>query len=406
MSTRASAAEIFGVSQSSFPSAPPESGLRISAPPRSDGPLTIDLTVPEAIAGLLQERSFRRLARTLLGEHSSRHLGDARCAQTVEEFERGLGTLMLSALLERTSKGVTYQGAEFLATGSASLFVSNHRDILLDSALLSRLVLSLGRPAPHPAVGDNLLHNGWIRNFFRLVDCFVIRRNLKGKELYMHSRQVSEYVRGLLDNGESVWIAQRQGRTRDGADRTEPALLRMLLMAYERGHDHAGPVLPVAPVAVSYEYEPCDVFKAACILNAQVRHSPLERGRRDTAHMLGGLLQPKGRIYLTVREPVMVDHAAAKGRGSDRADFIADLAARVDLEIARGYHIWPTNYVAHDLASGKRAYADHYTPQEREEFCAYLAHSAERILATREMAEHALLKLYARAVDQRVALTN
>lgn len=386
-------------------SVPPLSRPRASSRPYAPlEPLTIDLTVSEAVAGLVANRSFRRLARSLLGKSAQRCMDAALEGETVGDFERGLGTDMLSALLDKTAQGVEYRGIEHIAEGKASLFISNHRDILLDSALLSRLLLSRGLHAPHPAIGDNLLKSGWTKNFFKLVDCFVIRRNLKGKELYAHSRQVSEFVHELISGGESVWIAQRQGRTRDGTDRTEPALLRMLLLAYERStNPHEAP-LPVTPIAVSYQYEPCDLFKAACLIGATVRNSPTEQERRDTAHMLAGIMQPKGRICLTIQKPIMVDHAAAKAKGCDRADFIADLGAQVDREITRGYATWPTNYVAHDLLHGSTTHADRYSNEERAAFQEYVADRATKIDAPSDAANNAMLQLYARAVDQAEAV--
>ncbi len=388
-------------SADSFVGRAPNSGPRASDGRVSDSSeLAVNLTAPEAVAGLLAERRFTRLARSLLGERTDMVLAAARSCETGDHFQARVGLPMLDALLARTSNGVSYRGEEHLLKGKGSLFISNHRDILLDSALLSRLMIMRGLIGPHPAIGDNLLQSGWIRNFFRLVESFVIRRNLKGKELYAHSRQVSEYVRELISSGQSVWIAQRQGRTRDGSDRTEPALLRMLLLAYERSRDPNEAPLPVTPVAVSYEYEPCDVFKAACVIGTSVRNSPVDRGRRDTAHMLGGLMQCKGRICLTVREPLLVHHNAASARGSDRADFIADLGSRVDREIVRGYMVWPGNYVAHDLLHGEAKYQDRYSVEDRERFLDYLGHTSGRILAEPPEAHRALLNLYARPVDE------
>jgi hypothetical protein len=226
----------------------------------------------------------------------------------------------------------------------------------------------------------------------------VVQRGLRGKALYEHSRRVSEFVKKSLSAEEPVWIAQRQGRTKDGVDKTEPALLRMLLMAYERASAEHADTPHATPVAVSYELEPCDTFKAAELIGARTRNRSENRARRDVSDILRGLLQPKGRIRLTIRPPIALDQGDGRMRSRDRADVIADLAQTVDDEIRKGYAVWPTNYVAYDLLHRTTAHADCYTPEEREAFVAYVHQGAQEIEAAPEEAVTALFTLYARSV--------
>lgn len=322
------------------------------------------------------------------------HAADA--AQTEREFQETLGKQFLDLLLERTAAQVVHRVDERIRDYPACLYISNHRDIVLDTALLNDALIANGKPVPHVAIGDNLLQTEWMIPFYRLCRAFVIRRELTGKQLYEQSRVVSDFVRDAIGRGEPVWMAQRPGRTKDGADKTEPGLLRMLLLAYERGSIHTRELLHVTPVAVSYELEPCDTFKAAALLGARTKNASENRARRDAANIMRGLVQQKGRICLTIRPPIVVDHAEGKSRGTNRADLILELAQKVDQEIAAGYAIWATNYVAHDLLHGKNTYAQHYSELERETFSRYVDARAREILTNLSDARAALLALYAR----------
>lgn len=360
--------------------------------------LSIAMTLPEAIAKLVTEPRFRRLVASFSGPRTEEVLHAADGARTEWEFQASLGKKLLDLLLENTATKVEHRVDTEFRKYPACLYISNHRDIVLDSALLNDVLILHDKPIPHVAIGDNLLQTEWMVPFYRLCRAFVIRRELTGKQLYEQSRVVSEFVRAAIARGEPVWMAQRPGRTKDGADKTEPGLLRMLLLAYERAAADECEPLYVAPVAVSYELEPCDTFKAATLLGADTKNASKNRARRDAANIMRGLVQPKGRICLTIRQPILVDNADNRSRGANRADVILELAQKVDQEIAAGYAIWPTNYVAHDLLHRQQTFADRYTAEERNAFSEYVNTRAAEILAAPADARNALLALYARPV--------
>jgi 1-acyl-sn-glycerol-3-phosphate acyltransferase len=373
-----------------------------SLPPKATA-LTLDMTVPEAVSALVTEPHFRKLVRFFTGADASRTLDSANDARTEFDFQSTLGLRLLTALLARTARHVEVQGAEHLGSAPACLYISNHRDILLDSALLNRTLIAEGQTLPQVVIGSNLLKTPWLRPVFRLSRCIVVQRDLKGKALYEHSRRLSAYVRQSLSGEDSVWIAQRQGRTKDGEDRTEPALLRMLLMAYERAPVEQERELHVTPVAVSYEMEPCDVFKAASMIGANTRNRSESKARRDLSDILRGLMQPKGQIRLTIRPPVVLNHREAAARSKDRAEVIADLAQTVDHEIQRGYALWPTNYAAYDRLHDTSAHSGFYSSDDRAAFGEYVERRAAEIEANPKDAIEALLTLYARPVAARVS---
>ncbi|HMA96869.1 MAG TPA: 1-acyl-sn-glycerol-3-phosphate acyltransferase [Polyangiaceae bacterium] len=360
------------------------------------------MSVPEAVRTLTAEPRFRRLVRAFAGDRADAILCSADGAQTEWDFQATVGRAFLDALIERTATRLTYRVDEQIGERPACLFISNHRDIVLDTALLNGALIARGSAIPHVAIGDNLLQTDWMVAFYRLCRAFVIRRELSGKQLYEQSRQVSEFVRNAIKRGESVWMAQRPGRTKDGADKTEPGLLRMLLLAYERTEPDLKDILHVTPVAVSYEFEPCDVFKAAALIGATTKNAAKVRARHDAANIMRGLVQQKGRIHVEARAPILVNNAEARARGNNRADFILELAQKVDREICAGYAIWSTNYLAYDLLEGRTAHADRYSPEEKDRFLAYVAHRSSEILANPDEARTALLSLYARPVMTRL----
>jgi hypothetical protein len=308
-----------------------------------------------------------------------------------------MGVGLLTAILEHTAKQVTILGAEHVTNAPTCLYISNHRDIFLDTAILNRALIGQNKPIPHVIIGDNLLKATWLTPFYRLCRAVVVQRDLKGKELFEHSLRLSEFVKSALAREEPVWIAQRAGRTKDGIDRTEPALLRMLLLSYERQQTNRDRLLYVTPIAVSYELEPCDVYKAAAAIGARTKNGSKDRARHDTANILRGLVQPKGRITLAFRPSIVLDNADA--RGSNRADKIAALASQVDREIVGGYTLWPTNYIAHDFLERNDAFAQHYTKDVQSWFVEYIERRAGEIEASPEDARRALLELYARPVS-------
>lgn len=358
------------------------------------------LTVPQAVATLVKEPRIQRLVAAICGPRADAILHSADSALTERDFQATLGRQLLAELLAKTSTGLEHRVDADIESRPSCVYISNHRDVVLDTTLLNDALIAHGKPVPHVAIGVNLLETDWLVAFFRLCRAFVIQRDVTGRKLYEQSRLVSEFVRDALQRGEPVWMAQRPGRTKDGADKTEPALLRMLLMAQRPATDSPRD-LYVTPVAVSYELEPCDAFKAALLIGAPIKNAAACRARRDAVHIMRGLLQQKGRIRLTIRPPVTVDLNAARTSDARKGDLIGELAQKVDQEIAAGYEIWPTNYIAYDLIHGTREYAEHYTAEERERFTDYVRLRSAEILTDSESATRALLSLYARAIECR-----
>ena len=254
-------------------------------------------------------------------------------------------------------------------------FVSNHRDIVLDSAFLDVKLFEAGYPTTvEIGIGDNLLIYPWIKQLVRMNKAFTVRRGLSLRETLAASQLMSRYIHyAVTQKKENIWIAQREGRAKDSNDRTQDAVLKMLAM----GADVAGGStadslreLNIVPLTISYEYDPCDYLKAQEF--QQKRDNPAFKKSKqdDLDNMKTGIFGYKGRVVYRASEPIntwidMLKDLPAK-------EFFTVVAQRMDHAIHRGYELFPCNYIAADLLSGERRNADHYTQKDEQRFEAYL----------------------------------
>ena len=245
-------------------------------------------------------------------------------------------------------------------------FVTNHRDIVLDSAFLDVLLFEAGYPTTvEIGIGDNLLIYPWIKRLVRMNKAFTVRRGLTPHEMMRSSQLMSRYIHyAVTQKRENIWIAQREGRAKDSDDRTQDAVLKMLAMGGDLRE------LNIVPMTISYEYDPCDYLKAQEF--QQKRDDPkFKKSRQDDLdNMKTGIFGYKGRVVYRAAAPVntWIDEL----KDLPRKDFFAELAHRMDREIHRGYELYPCNYIAVDLLAGNRSNAHHYTAGDEQRFEQYL----------------------------------
>lgn len=272
------------------------------------------------------------------------------------------------------SKGVTMDASALSAEArkQSYTFISNHRDIVLDPAFLDILLIDNGfGNTVEIAIGDNLLAYPWIKTLVRVNKSFIVRRSLGMRELLAASKHMSEYMHYALGTKhENLWIAQREGRAKDSDDRTQESVLKMLTMGGEGTPADRLKRLNVIPLAISYEYDPCDGLKAKEF--QQKRDNPAFRKSRqdDLLNMQTGIFGYKGRVKYRIAAPIntWIDELA----GLPKNEFYKAVAERMDREIHRNYELYPNNYAALDMLSGHNAYADHYTAEEKAAFEKYL----------------------------------
>jgi len=252
-------------------------------------------------------------------------------------------------------------------------FLSNHRDIVLDSAFLDAKLVEAGYPTTvEIGIGDNLLIYPWIKRLVRMNKAFTVRRGLTAHEMMRSSQLMSRYIHyAVTEKKENIWIAQREGRAKDSSDHTQDAVLKMLAMGGELRE------LNICPLTISYEFDPCDYLKAQEF--QQKRDNPAFKKSRqdDLDNMKTGIFGYKGRVHYRCGTPI--NQWLAELDGLPRNEYFQQLSQRIDQEIHAGYRLYPCNYIALDRLEGTSTYADQYTSKDIERFDKYLAGQLAKI---------------------------
>lgn len=295
------------------------------------------------------------------------------------DFQKTFCYGFLVQLLTRLSKGCDIDIAS-LDTDSRYTFISNHRDIVLDSALLDKLLIDAGfNTTCEIAIGDNLLKLPWVKDLVRVNKSFIVERALSMREMLMASKRLSEYMHFVIaEKNDNVWIAQREGRAKDSNDRTQEAILKMMVMGGEGSIIDRLKQLHLVPLAISYEYDPCDYLKAA-ELQARRDNPCWQKGPMDdVTSMQTGIMGYKGYIHYQCADCIdsYLDTIPADTPKTELFRLIAD---HIDRQIFAGYRLYPNNYVALDLLHGDSAHADHYTAEDKAQFEAYLKGQLDKI---------------------------
>lgn len=263
--------------------------------------------------------------------------------------------------------------------GQRYTFISNHRDIVLDSALLDVMLIDHGYPTTvEIGIGDNLLIYPWIKRLVRMNKAFTVRRGLTPKEMLRSSQLMSRYIHfAVNEKKENIWIAQREGRAKDSDDRTQDSVLKMLAMGGEGSLVEKLRALNIVPLTISYEFDPCDYLKAQEF--QQKRDNPAFKKSRqdDLDNMKTGIFGYKGRVEYRCGTPMnqWIDELADLPKN----EFFAALSQRIDRELHKGYTLYPCNFIAIDEKNGNNAHADRYTEADKRRFDEYLADRLEKV---------------------------
>ena len=289
------------------------------------------------------------------------------------EFQQKVMAPLVAGILAKTSDGLTFSGMENLDTSTPYLHITNHRDIVLDSAQLSYLLASQGLDTVEIAIGNNLLIFEWITKLVRLNKSFIVKRNLGRLQTLAAAIQLSRYIHfAIKEKHSSVWLAQREGRCKDSNDRTQESLLKMLTYGNrEVSMLESLKELNIAPIALSYEYDPNDYLKATEFLLKSKDPNFKKSQEDDLVSMQTGIMGYKGKIHYSF-VPCINDKLNTIPADLDKLLMIRRVCAIIDHEIHSNYKIFKTNYIAHDILFDNNDFADNYTPQECEAFKEYL----------------------------------
>lgn len=289
---------------------------------------------------------------------------------SIRDFQCNFVYHSIQQVLERSSEGITTSGFEKLDPNTAYLFISNHRDIILDTSLLNCALFEHGLIMTASAIGDNLVQKAFLQVLSRLNRNFLVQRNLPPRELLMASKNLSEYIQRLLRReNRSVWIAQREGRTKDGNDQTQQGVLKMLAMGSNEENlmDYFKKVR-IVPISISYEYDPTDALKMPRLLAEANNEKYIKEKNEDFLTLLSGIMGQKKRIHIHVGDVLTSEIDAVKSEFDNTQKQIQALTQVIDASVIDGYKLWPTNFIAYDLLHKTDTYADRYTEKEKELF--------------------------------------
>ena len=286
---------------------------------------------------------------------------------SIRDFQCNFIYNTIQKVLEKSSEGLTTSGFEKLEKNTSYLFISNHRDILLDTTLLNVCLFEHGLVMTASAIGDNLVKKAFLSTLAKLNRNFLVLRGLTPREMLQSSKLLAEYMgQLLLRENRSVWIAQREGRTKDGNDETNPGVLKMIGM----GSDEANLMdyfkkLKIVPVSISYEYDPTDVLKMPQLMAEAKNEVYIKEKNEDFMTILSGIMGTKKRIHISVGDVLdtEIDQIVAENDNTNKQ--IQALAQVIDDSILSSYRLWPTNFIAYDILNETDKFSHLYRESEK-----------------------------------------
>jgi hypothetical protein len=304
-----------------------------------------------------------------------------RGCKTKEQFKRTLAYQAVMQIAKKTTFSLTISGRSRVPADKPCTFISNHRDIVLDAAFLNALLIDMGKGMTQIAIGDNLLIHPWIVTVVRLNNGFIVKRDTQIHELLKISKHLSAYIRYTIEETkESVWIAQREGRAKDSNDHTQTSVLKMLNMSGGSNRLIKNMMdLNIVPIAISYEYDPCDYLKAAEFQLKRDDPNYTKTKRDDLLSMETGILGQKGRVHFTIGSSINDRLEALDSLKADKNTFFNKIAETIDKEIYKHYRFYPCNYVAYDLLHRSVYYRNSYDLRDKMAFETYLQKQIEKI---------------------------
>lgn len=348
--------------------------------------------LPEVFSELVADPEFQKIVHQVLPDQPY----DQVCAtlatcHTSLELQKTFFYPLLKQLAETCGKGMVLDTSSIPDKNTPRTFITNHRDIVLDSAFLSISLLDNGFPTTvEIAIGDNLLIKPWIRKLVRLNKSFIVQRGIGIKQMLESSKRLSRYMHyAITQKKENIWIAQREGRAKDSNDRTQDSVLKMIAMGGEGNLIERLKEMHLTPTALSYEYDPCDYLKAQEFQQkrdiAGFKKSPQD----DLTNMQTGIFGYKGHIFFKTGT-CLNEWLDTLDPDMPKGELFKAVAHRIDREIFLAYRLYPGNYIAADLLEGGQARQAHYTPEEVAAFEAYLAKQLEKV--TLEQPDPAFLR--------------
>lgn len=339
-----------------------------------------DAEAVEALGKLADHPAVLEVSKAIFPDKEPEFLRKIlKSVKSIDEFQVLVMNKAVEWVLSTTAHNFSYDGIGNLKKIDGKfLAMSNHRDIILDPAITQVVLYRNAIPMTEIAVGSNLLTNKYIEYLIRSNRMIKVIRGINARQLYLSSQVLSKYIRECITSGRSsIWIAQREGRAKDGIDTTEQGLLKMLDMSGTADFTTNFEELNIVPLSISYEYEPCDILKARERLISRTQKY-VKGSREDLISIMTGIEQQKGNIHLNIGSPLTHDEieAASCCNKNDRYQAIRHA---VDVRIIEGYKLWKTNYIGYDMVNHTFKYRDKYTSEDVAQFTDYVEHQLDKV---------------------------
>ena len=336
--------------------------------------------LPEVYNRLLDNQQFQRVLSYFYPDVPLEKIGARmRACTTNLDFQKVFGYEFVTFVLNRAAKSWDMDHSAISPEHNYT-FMSNHRDIVLDSAILSKLLIDAGfKTTCEIAIGDNLLSLPWVKDLVRVNKSFIVKRSASFREMLTSSKTLSKYMHfAIQEKKENIWIAQREGRAKDSDDRTSESILKMMSMGSEGSIIERLTQLHIVPMTISYEYDPCDYLKAAEFQLKRDNPDWKKGAQDDIISMQTGIMGYKGHVHYHC-SPCIDEYLQTLDPEMPKNELYATIVRHIDREIHRHYRLFPNNYIAHDLLTGTDEQTAHYQPADKVNFERYLSEQLEKI---------------------------
>lgn len=329
--------------------------------------------LPKIFEELLSDSDFIEVIKKVLPDTPIEALANIlRNCKTNLDVQKNIFYGLLHDIIKKCSDGFSFDSSQIADKNKGYTFISNHRDIVLDSGFLSVGLIDNGFPTTvEIAIGDNLLIYPWIKKLVRVNKAFIVQRALSMRQMLEASARMSRYIHfAVTQKQENIWIAQREGRAKDSNDRTQDSVLKMLAMGGSGDVIDSLKELNIVPLSLSYEYDPCDFLKAQEMQLKRDVEGFKKSQQDDLVNMQTGIFGYKGRIHFQTGPCINNELEAL--RGLPKVEIFTKVSEIIDRYIHRNYRMYPANYIACDMLNGNKAMAEHYTAEDKAKFEAYL----------------------------------
>ncbi|HEY8404424.1 MAG TPA: 1-acyl-sn-glycerol-3-phosphate acyltransferase [Flavobacteriales bacterium] len=363
-----------------------------------------------AIARLLQEPMLMKMMRWVYpGLTKSEVKRIFMDVKNLKQFQEEVSAPAVKVITQMTTSGLSFSNIESIEHNKGYLFISNHRDIILDSAFLNVSLMERGYETTEIAIGDNLLKTQVVKDIVRSNKNFIVNRDVNAKEIFYYSLRLSNYIRDTITRrNTSIWIAHREGRSKDGDDKTSTGLLKMFTLSYDGTIEDGLRTLNLLPMCVSYEYDPCDLLKTNELLHKRIYGSYEKQPNEDFYSMITGITGHKGRVHIAVGRELTETYKLMETI-TNKNEKIRVLSEAINHQMYEIYKLWPTNYIAYDMLHGRKEFRDKYSRIQQITFSNYIRGQVIKLSLSRKKlglpkenlnasAREILLQMYANPV--------